>query len=90
MIVIMTVNPGFPAQKFIESMLPKIQQTRELIQKTGQPIDLEVDGGIKATNAKSVVDAGANVLVAGSAVFKGPKPTVRENIELIRKAVQQN
>jgi len=87
MIVIMTVDPGFPAQKFIESMLPKIQRTHKLIQETGLPIEIEVDGGIKASNAKSVVDAGADILVAGSAVFKGPKPTVAENIQLIRDAV---
>ncbi|UCG70733.1 MAG: ribulose-phosphate 3-epimerase [Thermoplasmata archaeon] len=79
MIVIMTVNPGFGGQKFIESMLPKIKSTRELIEKRGLDIDLEVDGGINPKNAKLAVDAGANILVAGNAVFKG-EGSIQENI----------
>jgi len=79
MIVIMTVNPGFGGQKFIESMLPKIKNARELIEKKGLDIDLEVDGGINPKNAKLAVDAGANILVAGNAVFRG-EGSVSENI----------
>ncbi len=83
MIVIMTVNPGFGGQKFIESMLPKIKYTRELIEKKGMDIDLEVDGGINPKNAKLAVDAGANILVAGNAVFRG-EGSVSENIARLK------
>jgi ribulose-phosphate 3-epimerase len=87
MIVIMTVNPGFPAQKFIRGMLPKIKQTHELIKDRGLDIEIEVDGGINAEIAPEVTQAGANILVAGNAVFNGPKPTIAENIQLIKDAV---
>ncbi|MEE9151786.1 MAG: ribulose-phosphate 3-epimerase [Thermoplasmata archaeon] len=83
MIVIMTVNPGFGGQKFIESMLPKIKNTRELIEKKGLDIDLEVDGGINPKNAKLAVDAGANILVAGNAVFRG-EGSIKENIARLK------
>ncbi len=69
MILVMTVNPGFGGQKFIPSTLKKIRQIREMITASGRPIELEVDGGVNADTAKLVVDAGADVLVAGSAVF---------------------
>ena len=87
MIVIMTVNPGFPAQKFIRGMLPKIKQTHEMIKERGLDIEIEVDGGINAEIAPEVTQAGANILVAGNAVFNGPMPTVAENIQLIKNAV---
>ncbi|MEM8795085.1 MAG: ribulose-phosphate 3-epimerase [Pseudomonadota bacterium] len=69
LIVVMTVNPGFGGQKFISSMLPKIAKLREMI--GSRSIDLEIDGGVTAETAPDCVRAGANVLVAGSAVFKG-------------------
>jgi ribulose-phosphate 3-epimerase len=69
LILIMTVNPGFGGQSFIPSMLDKIRQARIMI--AGRNIDLEVDGGVTAKNAGDIVRAGANVLVAGSAIFKG-------------------
>ena len=69
MILVMSVNPGFGGQKFIPSTLKKIRQIREMIIASGRPIELEVDGGVNANTAKLVVEAGANVLVAGSAVF---------------------
>ncbi len=69
MILVMTVNPGFGGQKFISSTLKKIRQIRDMITASGRPIELEVDGGVNADTAKLVVDAGADVLVAGSAVF---------------------
>lgn len=69
MILVMTVNPGFGGQKFIPSTLKKIRRLREMIATSGRNIDLEVDGGVNADTAKLVVDAGADVLVAGSAVF---------------------
>jgi len=70
LILVMTVNPGFGGQSFIESQLPKITRLREMI--GDRPIELEVDGGVTVANINRVVAAGANVLVAGSAVFGGP------------------
>lgn len=69
LILVMTVNPGFGGQSFIDGQLKKIERIRKLIDKSGKNIDLEVDGGIKDTNARTVIDAGANVLVAGSYIF---------------------
>ncbi len=70
LILVMTVNPGFGGQSFI-SMPDKIAAIREKIKKTGRDIDLEVDGGVNPQTAREVIAAGANVLVAGTAVFKG-------------------
>ena len=69
LILVMTVNPGFGGQAFIPAMLEKISEVREMVR--GRNIDIEVDGGVTASNAADVARAGANVLVAGSAVFKG-------------------
>lgn len=69
LILVMSVNPGFGGQSFMPSQLPKIARIREMI--ADRPIELEVDGGVNTDTIKSVVDAGADVLVAGSAVFKG-------------------
>ncbi|MDF3024900.1 MAG: ribulose-phosphate 3-epimerase [bacterium] len=69
LVLIMTVNPGFGGQKFIP-LLDKIRAVRERITATGRDIDLEVDGGVNAETAKQVIGAGADVLVAGTAVFK--------------------
>ena len=68
-VVVMTVNPGFGHQHFIHTTLPKIRRVRQMIDEIKRGCDLEVDGGIDATTAPLVVDAGANVLVAGSAIF---------------------
>jgi len=68
-VLVMTVNPGFGNQNFIDTTLPKIRRVRELIEQIKPGCDLEVDGGIDATTAPLTVDAGANVLVAGSAIF---------------------
>ena len=68
-VLVMTVNPGFGGQDFIPTTLPKIRRVRQMIEQIKPGCDLEVDGGIDATTAPLVVDAGANVLVAGSAVF---------------------
>jgi ribulose-phosphate 3-epimerase len=69
LVLVMSVNPGFGGQSFIPSALPKIRAIRAMIRASGRDIDLEVDGGIKPGLARTVVQAGANVLVAGSAVF---------------------
>ena len=72
LVLVMTVNPGFGGQEFLPSMLPKITKVRELIDRSGHAIDLEVDGGIAPATAAAVVKAGARVLVAGNAVFGQP------------------
>ena len=69
MVLIMSVNPGFGGQSFIESQLDKIRRLRQMITERGLEVDIEVDGGIKASNVAKVVEAGANVIVAGSAIF---------------------
>ena len=85
LILVMSVNPGFGGQKFIPASLEKIQQCRALV--AGRPIDIEVDGGVTPETVPEIVKAGANVLVAGSAVFKGGKPDAyRQNISAIRNA----
>src|SRR6516162_3593560 len=68
-VLVMTVNPGFGHQRFIHTTLPKIRRIRQMIDEIKRDCDLEVDGGIDATTAPLVIDAGANVLVAGSAIF---------------------
>ena len=82
LILIMTVNPGFGGQSFISGMLDKIRETRDLVQ--GRDIDIEVDGGITAETAALAVKAGANVLVAGAAVFTGEASAYGRNIAAIR------
>lgn len=84
LILLMTVNPGFGGQKFIESQLDKIAAVRRMIDKSGRDILLEVDGGINKDTAKQVVAAGANVLVAGSAVFTGDATKYADNIKALR------
>ncbi|MBT2691401.1 ribulose-phosphate 3-epimerase [Bacillus sp. ISL-55] len=69
MVLLMSVNPGFGGQKFISSVLPKIRQVKELADSMNPEVEIEVDGGVNEETAKLCVEAGANVLVAGSAVF---------------------
>ena len=82
MILIMSVNPGFGGQKFIPSSLRKITETRALLNSRGLQTDIQVDGGVTLSNVAEIIQAGANVLVAGSAVFKGDKV---ENVKAFRK-----
>jgi ribulose-phosphate 3-epimerase len=86
LILVMTVNPGFGGQAFIPSQLEKIRALRAMIKKTERPIDLEVDGGVNPQTAKLVIEAGANVLVAGSAVFTGKATDYAKNIQALRDA----
>ena len=72
MVLVMTVEPGFGGQAFMESQLPVIRRVREIIDRYNPTCDLEVDGGINPVTAKKVIEAGANVLVAGSAVYGAP------------------
>lgn len=86
LLLIMSVNPGFGGQKYIPAMTDKIRAARTLI--GDRPIELEVDGGVTAENAGEIVAAGANALVAGSAIFKGDGvEDYRKTINLIRNAV---
>ena len=85
LILVMSVNPGFGGQKFIPSALDKLARIKAMI--GDRPIDLEVDGGVTADNAEAIARAGANALVAGSAVFRGGTPDAyRTNIAAIRAA----
>ncbi len=84
LILVMSVNPGFGGQSFIPSQLDKIRILRTMIDKTGRDIDLEVDGGINPQTAKEAIKAGANVLVAGSAVFTGNAADYAKNITALR------
>ncbi len=88
LILVMTVNPGFGGQKFIESQLSKIEALRKMIDASGRiigrDIDLEVDGGVDPGTAPRVIAAGANVLVAGTATFKGGPDHYAGNIKAVR------
>ncbi len=86
LILVMTVNPGFGGQKFIENQLSKIEEIRRKIDSAGRSIDLEVDGGIDAETASRVVSAGADVLVAGTASFRGGPAQYADNISQLRVA----
>jgi ribulose-phosphate 3-epimerase len=86
LILVMSVNPGFGGQSFIESALPKIADLRRRIDASGKAIALEVDGGVDAANAGRLVAAGATVLVAGTASFKGGAPAYAANIAALRGA----
>jgi ribulose-phosphate 3-epimerase len=72
MVVVMSVNPGFSGQKFIDAVLPKISALRSLAEAEQLPLDIEVDGGLKTDNVHRVVEAGANVIVSGSGIFGDP------------------
>lgn len=85
LVLVMTVNPGFGGQKFIKSQIAKIKEMRKKIDECKKNIDLEVDGGINPETAKIVIDAGADVLVAGSACFSGGKSKYAQNIKALRK-----
>lgn len=84
LVLVMSVNPGFGGQAFIESQLAKIASLRRAIDALGKPIDLEVDGGVNAATAKRCLQAGADVLVAGTAVFGGGPAAYAANIKALR------
>ena len=84
MVLIMSVNPGFGGQSFIPYTLQKIRDVKKMIEERGLSIDVQVDGGVKLTNAKEILDAGANVLVAGSAVFG---EHTAENVKAFKKII---
>jgi ribulose-phosphate 3-epimerase len=84
LVLVMSVNPGFGGQRFITDQVGKIATIRRMIEETGRSIDLEVDGGINEKTAPEVIAAGANILVAGSAVFNGRPETYADNIARLR------
>ena len=83
MVLIMTVNPGFGGQSFIESMIPKIEELKMLIDSEGLNVDIQVDGGIKPDNVDKGVRAVANEIVAGSAIFNNDD--IKSTVDLFRK-----
>ena len=84
LVLVMSVNPGFGGQRFIESQLRKISAIRKMIDMLGKPIDLEVDGGIDVATARRAVEAGADALVAGTASFAGGPAAYAANIAALR------
>lgn len=86
LVLIMSVNPGFGGQSFISSQLRKIEAVKKMIEKSGRDIRIEVDGGIDATTAPLAISAGADVLVAGTATFKGGPDAYAGNIRALRGA----
>ncbi len=84
LVLVMSVNPGFGGQSFISSQLRKIEAVRKMIDKSGRDIRLEVDGGIDAATAPLAIAAGADVLVAGTATFKGGPAAYADNIKRLR------
>lgn len=86
LVLVMSVNPGFGGQHFIDSQLKKIAAIRKMIDQTGRAIDLEVDGGVDAEHARRCVEAGADALVAGTAAFRGGPASYAANIAALRGA----
>ena len=84
LVLVMSVNPGFGGQSFIASQLKKIEAVRKMIEKSGRDIRLEVDGGVNLETARQCVEAGADVLVAGSATFKGGPAAYAGNIAALK------
>ena len=86
LVLVMSVNPGFGGQSFIESQLRKVEAIRKRIDALGKAIDLEVDGGVDQGNCRRIIDAGADVLVAGTATFRGGPDAYAANIKALRGA----
>ena len=84
LVLIMSVNPGFGGQAFIKKTLDKVKKLRSIIDNLGLKTEIEVDGGINFDNAKSVINAGANILVSGTTVFKNNNGNIKKNIDLLK------
>ena len=84
LVLIMSVEPGFGGQKFMPEVIPKLKELKNIIDKKKLNVDLEIDGGINFVNAKQVKDAGANILVSGSTIFKENNGDLEKNIRLLR------
>ena len=81
----MSVEPGFAGQKFIPEVLEKTKNLKNIIKKNNLKVDIEIDGGINFENCMLAKEAGANILVSGSTIFKENKGDLRKNIEILRK-----
>ena len=85
LVLIMSVNPGFGGQKFMPEMLNKVKQLRKIQQEKDLAFDIEIDGGINFENCKIAIDAGANILVSGTTVFKSNGGDIKKNIDLLKQ-----
>jgi len=84
LVLIMSVNPGFGGQKFMPGVLDKVKQLKEIKSKKNMNFDIEIDGGINFDNCQSAIDAGANILVSGTTVFKSNNGDIKKNINLLK------
>ncbi len=84
LILIMSVNPGFGGQKFMPEVLTKIRKLRDIQKEKGINFDIEIDGGINFDNSKDAIEAGANILVSGTTIFKSNNGDIKKNIDLLR------
>ncbi len=88
MVLLMSVNPGFGGQSFIRAVLDKLREARKIIDASGRPIRLEIDGGVKLDNIREIAEAGADTFVAGSAIFSAGKPTDPNRYDTVVKAMR--
>jgi ribulose-phosphate 3-epimerase len=88
MVLLMSVNPGFGGQSFIKSALDKLREARKLIDASGRPIRLEIDGGVKVDNIREIAEAGADTFVAGSAIFSAGKPADPNRYDTVVNAMR--
>ena len=84
LVLIMSVNPGFGGQKFMPEVLTKIKQLKKIQNEKGLSFDIEIDGGINFENSKSAIEAGANILVSGTTIFKSNNGDIKKNIDLLK------
>jgi ribulose-phosphate 3-epimerase len=84
LVLIMSVNPGFGGQKFMPEVLEKVKQLKEIKSKKNMNFDIEIDGGINFDNCQSAIEAGANILVSGTTIFKSNNGDIKKNINLLR------
>jgi ribulose-phosphate 3-epimerase len=80
----MSVNPGFGGQKFMPEVLDKVRKLKKIQEEEKLSFDIEIDGGINFENCKSAIDAGANILVSGTTIFKNNNGDIKKNIELLK------
>ena len=84
LVLIMSVNPGFGGQKFMPEVLNKIKELKKIQKEKGLNFDIEIDGGINFENSKAAIEAGANILVSGTTIFKSNNGDIKKNIELLK------
>ena len=84
LVLIMSVNPGFGGQKFMPEVLTKIKKLKKLQNDKNLDFDIEIDGGINFENSKKAIEAGANILVSGTTIFKSNNGDIKKNIELLK------